>query len=189
MVGGVVLAGGAGRRMGGIDKAALMVDGVTLLDRVLRAARPVCDHLVVVGPARPTVVDGVGFVVEEQPGGGPVPAVRAGLDAIEGGACGIVFVLASDLPLLRSRHLRRLLAALDDPDVGAVAAIDAGGLNPLLAAYRVDVLRAAASDAGVPAKRLLPSHTLAVDLGPDATLNVNRPADLGEAEHRLVIPS
>ena len=61
-VAGIILAGGAGRRMGGVDKAALVVGGVTLLDRVLTAARPVCDWLVVVGPARPTGVAGVTFV-------------------------------------------------------------------------------------------------------------------------------
>ncbi|MDQ2826873.1 MAG: nucleotidyltransferase family protein, partial [Actinomycetota bacterium] len=45
--------------MGGVDKASLPVGGVPLLDRVLAAARPVCDRLVVVGPARPTTVPGV----------------------------------------------------------------------------------------------------------------------------------
>jgi molybdenum cofactor guanylyltransferase len=52
-VAGIVLAGGAGRRMGGLDKALVRVGGVALLDRVLAAARPVCDRLVVVGPAPP----------------------------------------------------------------------------------------------------------------------------------------
>ncbi|NJP68904.1 NTP transferase domain-containing protein, partial [Streptomyces spiramenti] len=35
----VVLAGGAGRRLGGADKAAVRVGGRTLLDRVLTASR------------------------------------------------------------------------------------------------------------------------------------------------------
>ncbi|MDQ4090592.1 MAG: nucleotidyltransferase family protein, partial [Actinomycetota bacterium] len=82
MIAGIVLAGGAGRRMGGVDKAALVVGGVPLLDRVLGAARPVCDRLVVVGPERPTEVAGVTFVREDPPGGGPVPGVAAGLAAV-----------------------------------------------------------------------------------------------------------
>jgi molybdopterin-guanine dinucleotide biosynthesis protein A len=161
--------------MGGADKAALRVGGVTLLDRVLRAAEPVCDRLVVVGPARPTAVAGVTFVREAEPGGGPVPAVLAGLHAAPD--CEIVVVLASDLPLLTSDHLRRLLATLGNAD--AAAADDEGGPNPLLAVYRSAALMALG--AGTPARRLLPPGTVTVDLG-TATLNVNRPEDLTAAE-------
>lgn len=181
MIGAIVPAGGAGRRMGGVDKAALLVAGVTLLDRVLIAARPVCDRLVVVGPARPTSVPGVEFVVEDEPGGGPVPAVLAGLAVT--GECDVILVLAGDLPLLSEAHLRLLLRELDAPDVGAAAACHGAAPNPLIAAYRATVLRSAA--AGLPAAtraaRLLPRSTVMVDLGP-AALNVNRPEDLAAAE-------
>jgi molybdopterin-guanine dinucleotide biosynthesis protein A len=185
VIGGVVLAGGAGRRMGGVDKAALEVGGVRLLDRVLAAARPMCDRLVVVGPVRPTSVDGVTFVVEDTPGGGPVPAVAAGLSVV--GACSVVLVLAADLPLLTPDHLRALVAALDEsPAADAAAAADRRGPNPLVAAYRVDALRAATAGLGPgsPATLLLPPGTVSVELG-RATLNVNRPADLAEAERVL----
>ncbi|HEX2048242.1 MAG TPA: NTP transferase domain-containing protein [Acidimicrobiales bacterium] len=171
-VAGVVLAGGAGRRLGGVDKALLRVGGVTLLDRVLSAARPVCDSLVVVGPSRP--VD-VRFVREPEPGGGPVPAVRAGLAALPGSD--IVLVLAADLPFLGSDHLRLLLAHVE------AAAADRGGPNPLLAAYRRAALAARLEHlgAGDPAGKLLPAGVATVDLGP-ATLNVNRPEDVEAAE-------
>lgn len=184
MIAAIVPAGGAGRRLGGVDKAALNVGGVTLLDRVLRAARPVCDRLVVVGPARPTAVAGVEFVTEGEPGGGPVPAVRAGLAV--SAACDVVLVVAGDLPLLTEHHLRALIGALDDPDVDAAAASGPGGVpNPLLAAYRAASLRSGLGGAGAgfgtAASRLLPPATALVDLGP-ATLNVNRPEDLAAAE-------
>ncbi len=173
--------------MGGVDKAALAVDGVTLLDRVLTAARPVCDQLVVVGPTRPTGVAGVSFVTEAAPGGGPVPAVLAGVDACP--RCDLVLVLAVDLPLLRSEDLRRLLVAVDQPGVDAAASGEGRGPNPLLAAYRVPALLARAGDpalgAGARAGRLLPASTVTVDLGP-AALNVNRPEDLAAAASAAV---
>ena len=180
VVAGVIVAGGAGRRMGGVDKAALRVGGVTLLDRVLGAARPVCDRLVVVGPQRPTAVGGVTFVMEAEPGGGPVPAIAAGLGAVAGAA--VALVLAVDLPLLEAAHLRRLLDALD-AGAEAAAAGGEGGPNPLLAAYPAPVLaaRAGALGAGARAAALLPPHVVTVDLG-RATLNVNRPEDLAAAE-------
>jgi len=170
--------------MGGRDKAALRVGGVALLDRVLAAARPVCERLVVVGPTRPTEVPGVEFVTEDPPGAGPVPAILAGLNASPG--CDTVLVLATDLPLLLPDHLRLLLAELDRrPDLEAVAALDPQGANPLLAAYRSAALASRAARLGLgpraAASRLLPHAVWTVDLG-RATLNVNRPEDLAAAE-------
>jgi molybdopterin-guanine dinucleotide biosynthesis protein A len=170
--------------MGGADKAALVVGGVTILDRVLGAARPVCDRLVVVGPIRPTTVAGVEFLTEQEPGGGPVPAVIAGLAAV--GDCDTVLVVAGDLPLLTAADLRRLVTALEAPGADAACAREEGPPNPLLAAYRAEPLRAAAAGlgAGAPASRLLPPSVVVVDLGA-AALNVNRPGDLAAAEALL----
>jgi molybdopterin-guanine dinucleotide biosynthesis protein A len=192
----VVLAGGHGRRLGGVDKAGLVVGGRSLLDRVLTAAAGVAGRLVVVGPPRPVSLErAVIFLQECEPGGGPVPAVAAALDATGGAA--VVLLLAVDLPLLSSADLGRLADALlaADPPVGAVAAADPSGRpNPLLAAYRAGALRDAVESisapgrtggpgngAGVAASRLLPADVLVVDLGPEATLNVNRPEDLERA--------
>src|SRR5436305_1934210 len=114
----------------------------------------------------------VRYVTEEVPGGGPVPAVAAGLAGLAA-TCDIVVVLAVDLPLLRADHLRQLVAALVDPGVEAAAADDVGGPNPLLAAYRRTALQLAGLGPGARASSLLPAATKRVDLG-IATLNVNR---------------
>lgn len=185
--GGLVLAGGAARRMGGIDKLGFELGGMTILDRVLNAVEPVTNPLVVVGPRRPTTVRSVRFVGEAQPGGGPVPAVLAGLDQMRG--VEVVLLLAGDLPLVATTDLVRLLAALAaDPGVQAAAAADhAGRPNPLLAAYRAPRLRAAVRELthGAPARRLLPQSVVSVDLGITATLNVNFRADLDRAASLL----
>ena len=182
----IVLAGGAARRLGGVDKALVDVGGTTMLDRVLAAAAPNVDELVVVGPQRPTEVPSVRFTLEDLPGGGPVPAVITGLALVP--EADAVVVLAVDLPLLVPGHVATLLAGLADGDADAVAAADHRGQpNPLLAAYRVDSLRAAASELGLgePAGRLLPEATAVVDLGEAGTLNVNQPEELERARRRL----
>jgi molybdopterin-guanine dinucleotide biosynthesis protein A len=168
--------------MGGADKAVLLVGGVALLDRVLAAARPVCDRLVVVGPPRASGVAGAEFVQEAVPGGGPVPAVLAGLDHA---GCDVAVVVAGDLPFLVAADLRALVDALPASAAGAVAAVDDRGRpHPLLAAHRAGPLRdrAEALGAGAAAARLLPDGVGAVDLGPAATVNVNSPADLQAAD-------
>lgn len=181
----MVVAGGAARRMGGIDKLALEAGGSTLLDRVLAAARPLCLRVVVVGRRRPTSVPGVEFVSEREPGGGPVPAVRAGAEAVAGDV-DVVLVLAGDLPLVTTPALSGLVTRLELAKWAAAAALDdRGAPNPLLAAYRTSALLASGGRSGDRAARLLPAAVTTVDLGDEATLNVNHPADLRRAQRLL----
>ena len=181
-IGAVVVAGGAARRMGGIDKLMLEAGGSTLLDRVLAAARPMCRRVVVVGPRRPTSVPGVEFVSEREPGGGPVPAVLAGAEVVAGDV-DIVLVLAGDLPLVTTPALSRLATRLELAESAATASLDdRGAPNPLLAAYRTSAVLASGGGRGDRAARLLPDAVTIVDLGDEATLNVNRPADLRRAQ-------
>jgi molybdopterin-guanine dinucleotide biosynthesis protein A len=172
--------------MGSVDKAVLEVGGVAMLDRVVAAVAPHCEHVVVVGPTRVTAAAGVRFTVETSSGGGPVPALAAGLD--EAPDADTVVVLAVDLPLLTADDVALLLAGLDDAAVDAVAALDHRGQpNPLLAVYRAAPLRDAlvGLGPGTPAARILPASVVTVDLGEAATLNVNEPADLEVARRRL----
>ena len=178
-----MLAGGRASRMGGTDKLGLRIGGTSLLDRVLTAAATVSRPVVVVGPARPTAVPDVTFVREHPAGGGPVPAVQAGLAALPD--ADVVLVLAGDLPLLTEGALGLLLDRLATGGAydAAAAADGPGRPNPLLAAYRAEALRRAALPltAGAPARRLLPPAVTLVDLGPEAVLNVNFPDDLERA--------
>ena len=171
--------------MGGVDKAVLQVGGWSLLDTVLSAAAPLCSRLVVVGPRRATTFEEAVFTLEAEPGGGPVPAVLAGLAEVAG--ADEVFVLAADLALLSSAGLQRLLDELHGGRAEAAAAGDRGGRpHPLLAVYRADALAQAAGLLGenardLPASRLLPPVTVPVKLDAGQTLNVTTPADLARA--------
>jgi GTP:adenosylcobinamide-phosphate guanylyltransferase len=102
----VVLAGGGGLRVGGADKPALLVGGVSLLDRVLAACRG-ARATVVAGPRRPTA-RAVQWVREDPPGGGPLPALAAALAHVREDT---VLVLAADLPFIGEETVRTLLEA------------------------------------------------------------------------------
>lgn len=108
----VVLAGGAARRMGGVDKPARPVGGRPMLHRVLAAVAD-ADQRIVVGPSGP-VPDGVRTTREEPPGGGPVAAIAAGLALLDPGTT-TVALLAADLPLLTAAAVTELRRALDTP--------------------------------------------------------------------------
>ncbi|MFI8511390.1 DUF6457 domain-containing protein [Streptomyces sp. NPDC085460] len=82
----VVLAGGAARRLGGVDKPGVRVGGRALLDRVLAACAG-AGRTVVVGDPRPTVRP-VRWTREQPAGTGPVAALDAGAGALRPGAPG-----------------------------------------------------------------------------------------------------
>ncbi|MFE9766875.1 DUF6457 domain-containing protein [Streptomyces sp. NPDC005808] len=103
----VVLAGGAARRLGGVDKPAVRVGGRPLLDRVLAACAGAATTVVVAEPrstARPVV-----WAREDPPGGGPLAALGAGLRHT---TAEFVVVLSADLPFLEAGTVRRLVEAL-----------------------------------------------------------------------------
>lgn len=132
----VVVAGGAAKRLGGLDKAELVFRGERLLDRVIAAVQG-ARQVVAVGPSR-TTRHPVTWTREEPEGEGPVAALEAGLsiaDAL------FVVVVAVDLPLLESAFVRTLVAAADE-HLAAVAIDDQGNLQPLLACYPSASLRA-----------------------------------------------
>ncbi|MBQ1043751.1 NTP transferase domain-containing protein [Micromonospora sp. C72] len=108
----VVLAGGAARRMGGVDKPARPVGGRSMLHRVLAAVAD-ADQRIVVGPSGP-LPDGVRTTHEDPPGGGPVAATAAGLALLDPGTT-TVALLAADLPLLTAAAVTELRRALDAP--------------------------------------------------------------------------
>ncbi|MBQ1031115.1 NTP transferase domain-containing protein [Micromonospora sp. C97] len=106
----VVLAGGAARRMGGVDKPALPVGGRPMRDRVLAAVADATPR-VLVGAAQ-GVPAGVRVVREDPPGGGPVPAAAAGLALLDPDTA-LVALLAGDLPLLTRAAISDLLNHFD----------------------------------------------------------------------------
>ncbi len=89
----IVVAGGHGRRLGGVDKAGIVLGGVTTLDMILDAIPPEMP-VVVSGPERSTRRPVV-FRQESPPDGGPVAGIAAAMEAIS--TTGVV-IMATDMP-------------------------------------------------------------------------------------------
>jgi molybdopterin-guanine dinucleotide biosynthesis protein A len=104
----MLLAGGLGRRMGGVDKPALRVAGQSLMERVL-AAVPDATPRIVVGPPRRTP-PGVLTIQERPPGAGPAAAIAAGLELVPPDVPQVA-LFAADLPFLTTAAVGELRAA------------------------------------------------------------------------------
>ena len=174
----IILAGGGGERLGGVDKAAITIGGSTLLERVLDAVSG-AGTVVCVGPERDVRRPAV-WTREQPPGGGPAAALNAGLERVE---APIVALRAVDHPFVTAEIVMRLVetCALDDVDA-ALAGDEAGVAQPLLAAYRVSALRASLRAIGPPAggsvTRLVHGLRCVTVPAPAAARDLDTPKDL-----------
>lgn len=132
----VIVAGGKGSRLGGASKPALVVGGLTLIDRALAAVSR-ADAVVVVGGPQP---GGVRWTVEDPPGSGPAAGLGAGLDELsrDREPAPWTVVLAVDMPRA-DRAIPELLANRHGRD-GAWFVDHDGYPQPLLAMYRTAAL-------------------------------------------------
>ena len=135
---GVLLTGGASRRMG-TAKASLMVDGQSWASRAATLLAEVSDLAVEVGPGWTSLQT----AHEDHPGEGPLPALVAGWSALRrSGHDGPVIVLACDLPWLTPAALRQIATW---PGTCSVAPVLAGSPQSLCARWSPTALEAAAA--------------------------------------------
>lgn len=151
----IVLAGGGGRRLGGVSKSDLQIQGKRFLDQIistLRAEGVPDERIVVVGPDSVDVPEGIALTFEDPPKGGPGAGIVAGLAALgyqpgDEPTGDLALVTTCDAPF--SAFARQALAkAVSAPDVDVAAVRDRSGvLQQLLAVYKVDPLLKAIEDA------------------------------------------
>lgn len=179
----IVLCGGSGTRFGG-DKTRADLAGSPVLDHVLDGL-PSDWPVVCVGDPRDTRCP-VRWCREDPPGGGPVAGIAAALPHVD---TPLVVVLGGDMPYAAGPAPGLASRLAEGHGQDAVLGRDGDGrLQPLLAAYRTEALRAAVPQppAGTPVMRLLDSlRTLVVPLPEGAALDVDTTEDLDRARHRL----
>ena len=190
---GVILAGGLARRMGGGDKAFVVLDRKPLIAHALERLRPQCDALAINAngdPARfapfgaPVVADNVaGFV-------GPLAGVLAGLDHARTQGFAYIATLAVDTPFAPRDLVARLHAARRAGQGEIAVAASGGRDHHVVALWPVsiaDALRRALVEDGLrKAETFLARYKLARAEWPfdpfDPFLNVNTPEDLARTE-------
>ncbi|HEU5127294.1 MAG TPA: molybdenum cofactor guanylyltransferase [Glycomyces sp.] len=144
------LVGGRARRFAGTAKSELVVDGTTILERMLAACAD-AERRVVVG-ARPAMAAplpvGVAAALEDPPGSGPARAVAAGLQEVPAEYERVV-ILPGDLPFLCPEAVRLLLRRAEEAGkhAGAVYCDDAGRRQWLCGAWPLEAVRVNAAKA------------------------------------------
>jgi len=134
-----ILAGGRGSRLGGVDKAALDLNGRPLLEHVLAAVSPLAREILVVANDDRLASDPRLTVIRDpEPHAGVLPALLAALDTA---SSELMLLVACDMPFLDRALIETLVRLAEQQDV--VMPKVEGREQPMHAIYRVAACRAA----------------------------------------------
>ena len=184
---GVILAGGAGRRLGGA-KPTVALAGRPLIEWPLAALRaalgPAADVVVVAKPDTEFPAD-LGAAVWIEPAAPSHPLVGL-VRALEGAAGRPILVCPVDVPFVAAATLAALAGAVP----GVAVAACRGAVQPLIGRWPTDALpalRQALTHDPLPAMRAVTAQLGAQAFEVDAAelVNVNTPEDLAAAGRRI----
>lgn len=192
----LILAAGAGTRMGGVAKCLIELDGMSLLERLLRQLQPLHagpgdDCVLVLGHHAQAIQDHLAklpsaivprHVVNPDPGDDPASSLQAGLRALAPGVQQVAVLLA-DQPLIDGDDVRMALRAFEARAAGIRVQVplvrDVPG-HPVIfdVSVRADLLGPAAPSLRAwRAARPQAVHLWPVD-NPHYTRDLDTPADL-----------
>jgi molybdopterin-guanine dinucleotide biosynthesis protein A len=138
----IVLVGGEGRRVNGMEKYFFTYLGKTFIERLIDSLQPAVDEIVLVAKSeehceRFSHLPGVRCVHDIRKGTGPIGGLHAGVMASRGDP---LFVCACDMPCIDTRVVKALFDALGMHDA-AIPSWDRDMLEPLHAVYRKEPLQ------------------------------------------------
>lgn len=195
-IAGAILAGGQGRRMGGIDKPLADLAGRPLIAHVAGRLAPQVDHLVINANGDPARFSFLGLAVAPDRSGigeGPLAGLASLLARLHSAPDFTHLATApADTPFLPRDLVTRLANALGQAPEGAVAvAASEGRMHPVAGLWPVslshDLDIYLATDRKQSFMAFLEGRTVVVvDFatpadGPDPFLNVNTPDELAAA--------
>ncbi len=185
---GVVLAGGLARRMGGQDKGLIDYNGRAMIEYALEAIVPVVDEVFINANrnldryrvyGQPVISD------QTETFDGPLAGV---LSALSKSTSDILLVIPCDSPLVKSRHLNKMLDVRAEADADVSVAFDGKRLHPVFLALKKSLApslrRFLASGQRKIDVWLEQHHAVRVDYSdtPEIFLNVNTMEELSELE-------
>ncbi|WP_208403107.1 molybdenum cofactor guanylyltransferase [Paenibacillus sp. BK720] len=144
MIGGIILAGGQGRRMGGLMKALLPMEGRFMIEQVRDGMLPLCGSVtaVVASEEQAKLLSGLKLpcLIDTSPGQGPLAALHT---AFEYNCYSALWVSACDMPFVSAKAASYLQHRMEES--GSLAAVPEikGQLHPLHAVYRAECLEQA----------------------------------------------
>ena len=187
---GVILAGGQARRMGGIDKGLVELNGVTMCKIVIDLLQPQVSEVLVNANRNLEVYRsyGVRVVQDKTPGYlGPLAGLASAMSAAK---TPWVITVPCDGPFLNSDYVLRMMSMTDE-DIEIVVARDSDRMQPTYILVKVKLLDSLNEFLGSGERKIdrwFVKHRYAeADFSdtPDCFLNINTIQDRDEAQLRM----
>lgn len=137
-ISGLILAGGRGQRMGGVDKGLQLLSGRPVIAHVIERFGPQVSELIISANRNADEYARHGYaVVGDELGAGPLAGLHAGLRRARHE---LIATAPCDAPALPLDLVQRLRAALDDSHADVAVATTAGRSEPVFILARKSVL-------------------------------------------------
>jgi len=192
VVTGLVLAGGLGRRMGGLDKGLVPLAGRPMVEHVLAVLRPQVREVWINANRNQDRYGAYGHpVIEDSVAGflGPLAGVLSALQRLE---TGFLLTVPCDAPLLAPDLASRLYDACVSTDADLAVASDGTRQHPVFLLLRADLTPTLAGylDGGGRKIDTWFAQVRTVDVSfadqPETFVNVNDPDERARVEARLL---
>lgn len=137
---GIVLAGGMGRRMGGVDKGLVPFQGKPLVEHVLERLRPQVSEVLINANRETDTYAGFGHqVIPDAIGGfaGPLAGLHCGMTAA---TQPLVVTVPCDSPFLPGDLVKRLLQAMQAADADLAVAKTGNQPHPVFCLCKTALL-------------------------------------------------
>ena len=184
-----ILAGGQARRLGGVDKSALVIGTSSILERQLSLLRGLTPHILIVASDRSRVQAGdIRVVADRIAGAGALGGLYT---ALMDAPTEQVLVIGCDMPFLDAPFLTYLMERGRDAD--AAVPRDARGRHPLCASYARRIaghlhgritageLRVGDALVGLDVREIGPDELAPFNRDGRLLLNINTPDDYARA--------
>jgi molybdopterin-guanine dinucleotide biosynthesis protein A len=137
-ISGAVLAGGAATRFEGRAKSKIIIDGETIISRIISSIRDIFDELIIVTNTPEEFVDFNFCIIvrDEIPGAGPLGGIHAAMKASSNDA---VFVFAGDMPFLDKGIIIKLVDTYKKSDCNALIPVIEEYIEPLHSIYSISL--------------------------------------------------
>jgi molybdopterin-guanine dinucleotide biosynthesis protein A len=188
---GVVLAGGRGKRMGGVDKGLVDLHGRPMVMHVIDTLRPQVGRIIINANRNVDKYEVLGYEVISDIVGDYFGPLAGMASAMQAASTAYVLTVPCDSPMIADDLAVRLYHALEHEKADASIAHDGERMHPVFALLKRDLLPSLQSylESGErKIDRWLNQHRLAVAYfrdEPEAFLNVNNPDDRQALESKL----
>jgi molybdenum cofactor guanylyltransferase len=195
-ISGVILAGGASKRLNGITKSNILLGGQTIISRIIDTISNVFDEIVIVTnkPDEFEEFHHLKIVGDHILKAGPIGGIHAALNTSDKEA---LFVIAGDMPLVRKDFIIRQIDYYNAHNYDVVIPRIKSNIEPLHAIYNCSVRKSLEKYLEDGQKKAVRDFFNLVNVGymqfdesvetKNAFININAPSDILVVEEILGI--